>query len=73
MAKKNKTVVTACPCCGNEIEVSARQGEVRKCPFCRWHYVVEAEIRKRKVLSEYIKVNKKGRNRGAKQSEDAQA
>lgn len=61
MTKKNHTVTTECPNCGNEIEVSAREGEIRRCPYCRWHYRVKEEYRKRKVLEEYIKVPKKRR------------
>lgn len=55
---RNQIVVTACPCCGNDIEVSARAGEVRKCPYCRWRYIVSYEHRNRKVLEEYIKIPK---------------
>ena len=56
--KKNKTVIEICPTCGNEIEVDARPGEVRKCPFCRRRYVVQYEKRNRKYLDAYLKVSK---------------
>lgn len=59
MMKKNQIVTTDCPNCGNEIEVSAREGEIRRCPYCRWHYLVKEERRNRKILEEYIKVPKK--------------
>ena len=55
---RNQIVVSTCPNCGEDIEVSARLGEVRKCPYCRWHYIVVFEKRNRKVLEEYLKVPK---------------
>lgn len=55
MAKK-ETFLEECPTCGNEIEVLAKAGEVRKCPHCRRRYVVDHVTRSRKYLSEYVKV-----------------
>lgn len=54
MAKK-ELFFEDCPNCGNEIEVPAKTGEVRKCPYCRRRYIVENTIRSRKILREYVK------------------
>lgn len=56
---KKKIVIELCPSCGNDIEVDARPGEVRKCPFCRRRYIVEYEKRNRKYLDAYLKVSNK--------------
>ena len=63
--KRWKYVIEDCPNCGNEIEVDANPGEVRKCPYCRRRYVVQYEKRNRKYLEEYIKEAKKSADDGA--------
>lgn len=52
---KKNIYYESCPNCGNEIDVPANPGEIRKCPFCRRRYVVKYEQRNRKYLEEYLK------------------
>lgn len=52
---KKRVCVEACPNCGNEIEISAKPGEIRKCPYCRRRYIVQYEHRNRKYLDSYLK------------------
>lgn len=55
MSSRKPLFFEDCPSCGNEIEVPAKTGEVRKCPYCRRRYIVENTIRSRKILREYAK------------------
>lgn len=56
MSKKTTVAEELCPICGNMIDVVARKGEIRKCPYCKHRYIVSDERRNRKYLEEYIKV-----------------